>query len=232
METVKDRMAIIGQNIRIFRKAQNFTIETLSELSGVSVSQISLLENNRADNISISRLVSIANALNRDLDSIVSKLDFEEYSDNAEYLDDEDAFINAIVASDKMKTYYPPVFQNAQISSLAELIIAFPLLDPFLFYEALCRIFGDTQDRGDYISKKLDFIWGKVPDSPAKRFAESELEKSHNLRQGIHPSFDEKMEIITDSGKEKEFDEYINLIREKYEFIRNIKTLLDKKEYF
>ena len=232
METIKERMVIIGQNIRIFRKAQNYTIETLSELSGVSVSQISLLENNRADNISIKYLVSIANALNRDLDSIVSKLDFEEYSDSAEYLDDEDMFANAIEASDKMKTYYPPIFQNAQISSLAELIIVFPLLDPFLFYEALCRILGDTQNRGDYISKKIDYVWGGVPDSPAKRFAESELKKSHNLRQGIHPSFDEQKEIVTDSDKEKEFDEYTNLIKEKYEIIKNIKTLLDKKEYF
>ena len=232
MDTIEERMAIIGQNIRILRKANNYTIETLSGLSDVSVSQISLLENNRADNISISILVSIANALNVNLESIVSKLDFAEYTDSAESLEDEDAFINAIAASDKMKTYYPPIFRNTQISSLLELIIVFPLLDPFLFYENLCRFCGDINNRGDYISEKLDYTWSKVPDSPAKRFAENELKKNYNLRQGIHPSFDEEMELLTNPEKDNELEEYINQVKKRYEFITRLKSILDLKEYF
>lgn len=54
--------------IREHRKAKRLTLHQLSELSGVSVTQIQAVETGKADpgNMSARNLLSIANALNSD----------------------------------------------------------------------------------------------------------------------------------------------------------------------
>lgn len=62
----------IGSNIRRKRKEANLTQEKLAELSGLSVNFISRIERTDDQNISISKLNSIALALESDIITLLS----------------------------------------------------------------------------------------------------------------------------------------------------------------
>lgn len=234
MNTYDERMDIIGQNLRVYRKAKKISIESLSEKSNISVSTISHLENCRADNISIKALISLSDALEIDLESLISKQDFLESCNEADLIKTEDDLVEVIAASDKLKTYYPPTLQYNKISSLLEFLIIFPLLDPVLFYDFIFTLKGDTYSRGAYISQKLDRLWKEVPDSPAKRFAEGELELSYGLRQGEYDAVYKQSQKYKDyiSDKNNEYDEYLNTVKEKHIFIKNCKIFFESVNEF
>lgn len=60
----------IGEKVRLIRKAQGISQETLAELSGLHVSFISYVETGKT-NASVANLYSIANALNVPLDELL-----------------------------------------------------------------------------------------------------------------------------------------------------------------
>jgi transcriptional regulator with XRE-family HTH domain len=60
----------IGENIRAARKSKNLTIETLSELAGVSESFLGTVERGESS-ISIETLISLCKALDVSADSLI-----------------------------------------------------------------------------------------------------------------------------------------------------------------
>lgn len=60
---VKRLVALVGANIRAYRKDANMTQEKLSELAGVNEKHLSAIENGRESNLSIGYIVSVALAL-------------------------------------------------------------------------------------------------------------------------------------------------------------------------
>jgi transcriptional regulator with XRE-family HTH domain len=66
----------VGANIRVARHAKKMTQLELAELADVSAKHVSLLENERADNLSIKYLMQIALALDVSFDELVSQDEF------------------------------------------------------------------------------------------------------------------------------------------------------------
>lgn len=62
----------LGENLRFLRKRKNLTQKELAELSGVSCNSIINYENGRRTDPPISQVLKIANALEVDLDDILS----------------------------------------------------------------------------------------------------------------------------------------------------------------
>lgn len=67
---LKDHLKFIGQNIRAARKNKNLTIETLSELIGISPSFLGTLERGESS-LSVETLVKVCRTLDISADSII-----------------------------------------------------------------------------------------------------------------------------------------------------------------
>jgi transcriptional regulator with XRE-family HTH domain len=67
---MKNYLKYIGANIRTARKSMNFTIDTLSELVGISPSFLGTLERGESS-LSIETLISICKTLDVSADSII-----------------------------------------------------------------------------------------------------------------------------------------------------------------
>jgi len=181
----RELLKSIGQYVRIRRKAQGLSILDLSHKSGVSFSTLSALENEHSNNISVKVLYELASALNTDFLSLVTPIiSQDEYIISPNQFDEEDC-INSIAKSDIKKTYYPPIMRHHQISSMLELAIILPLLNPNDLFDVHYRILGAAIGYEDYISEKFDWLWNSVPDSPSKRYVQKELDKIHSIRNGI-----------------------------------------------
>ena len=69
-DTMKNYLKHMGENIRIARKSKNLTIETLSELVGISDSFLGTVERGESS-ISIETLVNLCEVLNVSADYLV-----------------------------------------------------------------------------------------------------------------------------------------------------------------
>ena len=68
---MKENLKYIGANIRAARKNKNLTIDTLSELAGISESFLGTIERGESS-LSVETLVSICEALNVSADSMLT----------------------------------------------------------------------------------------------------------------------------------------------------------------
>ncbi len=67
---MKNNLKYIGENIRIARKSKNLTIDTLSEMIGISSSFLGTLERGESS-LSIETLIGVCKALGVSADSII-----------------------------------------------------------------------------------------------------------------------------------------------------------------
>lgn len=67
---MRDNLKYIGENIRIARKSKNLTIDTLSELIGVSSSFLGTLERGESS-LSVETLIGVCQTLGVSADSII-----------------------------------------------------------------------------------------------------------------------------------------------------------------
>ena len=70
---VKRLVALVGANIRAYRKDANMTQEKLSELAEVNEKHLSAIENGREGNLSIGYIVSVALALGVSFSDLVKE---------------------------------------------------------------------------------------------------------------------------------------------------------------
>ena len=127
-----EKRKIIGQNIRIRRKAEGLSQKELAAKAKISKSTLSAIEHERIDNIGLVALCELANALQVDLISLLSPIASDEsYSVALEGLDEEEC-IEALDATELKKAYYPPLYRNKKFSSILELAIILPCNIPKL----------------------------------------------------------------------------------------------------
>ena len=67
---MKNYLSYMGENIRIARKNKNLTIETLSELAGISESFLGTVERGESS-VSIETLINLCRVLNVSADSLI-----------------------------------------------------------------------------------------------------------------------------------------------------------------
>ena len=222
---ISKQIKIIAQNIRICRKAQGMTIPDLAEKPGISVSTLSAIENERAQNISIRTLDDIATALKTSFTAIISPLNIQDnYSIPLKEFDEDDCFF-VLEKKAIEKTYYPPNMRNHKISSMLELALILPLLDLNDLYDIYYRILGCAVNYEDYISELFDRCWNRVPDSPEKRYIQTELDTICAIRNGNSTA---SIQNADNNG----FDEYRKTLQNKQANINMLRRLINNNVLF
>ncbi len=230
MESFNERIEIIGQNVRIMRKAQLLTIEALSQKADIAVTVISAIENNRATGVTLSTLINLANALGSDLESLITGINTAEYDVPVNELDEEEC-INLIARSEILKTFYPPMARDHEISSMLELIVVLPLLNPLDLYDNLLRISCSTDGYEDYIAEQISQSWRRVPDSPMRQYAEKELASIRKIRQDGDPDFSESFLHVQFRNSTSDFEMIQDYIMKRYSYIKDIKYLCENNPW-
>lgn len=212
-------MYVISQNVRIRRKAKYLRIIDLAHRAKLSKSLISSIENEYVNNISLRTLEQLAEGLDTDVVSLMTPISLEEYDDisDAEYV---------ISKKEMEKIFYPPMARYGYISSMLELSIILPLIEPSRLYDIYLRIGGQTDDREYYISELFTRAWEDVPDSLEKRYVEKELQRIHEKRMG-----NEDFETDCDDMYFNEYKAYEQMIEKRRDFVNRLRWLLDDNPF-
>ncbi len=219
---------IISENIRIRRLAENMTQEELSEKAGLAKTTIYEIEKGKEQNLGLQNIVSIAKALDINAEELFFPNDVLKHycGDLKEYKDYEcERLINTSLA---VRTYFPPLHSNKMITSFVELLYALPLLNQVDFYDILLRIDGDLFDVNcrslEYASELFDRAFNNLPDSPEKRFVESEMEAIRRRREGIDDEDDYKL-VMPGDERLLNYNAYSKMLEKKCEELRKLRSL-------
>ena len=203
----------IGYRIKAHREAQNMTQADLAQITGISNTYICQIENGRSNNISLSTLFLIMDALNVDVSEVVSYADLE-YGVDKEYdlysqENKDDAKETILRESKILNSFYPVKFADYKITSLMEFLLYLPLMDEYWICDTLSRIGGAVIHREDYICDLLDKMVDRIPESPAKSYADKQAYLIDKKRKNNLIAFECEDREDDDIG----YDEYMKIIK-------------------
>lgn len=203
----------IGYKIKAHREAQNMTQADLAKITGISNTYICQIENGRSNNISLSTLFLIVDALNVDITEIIYYTDLE-YGVDREYdmysqNNKEDATETLLKETKILNSFYPVKFSNHKITSLMEFLLYLPLMDEYWICDTLNRIGGEVIHREDYICDLLDKMVDDIPESPAKRYADKQADLIDKKRKNNLIAF----ECEDREGDDFGYDEYMKIVK-------------------
>ncbi len=115
--------------------------------------------------------------------------------------------------------------RNHKISSMLELALILPLLDLNDLYDIYYRILGCAVNYEDYISELFDRCWNRVPDSPEKRYIQTELDTICAIRNGNSTA---SIQNADNNG----FDEYRKTLQNKQANINMLRRLINNNVLF
>ena len=100
--------------------------------------------------------------------------------------------------------------QNTKIRSLNEFLLYLPLCEPYSLADVLFRINGNLKNNQEYIEDQFNYLYKRIPDSPAKTYADQCRYFYLNP-----PSVYEIHEETKDLYKVRKYDEYVVWQRDK-----------------
>ncbi len=134
----------------------------------------------------------------------------------------EEELISHLSRQNITATYYPPLQESNQISSMLELFLILPLIsfdDYYKMLSELTQISSEYEMDGKACSDIIDRYYNNIPNSPAKRYVKGELAKIRAIRNG--KSF---LEHPDDEIKDEEgFEEYRAIIKSKKDWLDKMK---------
>lgn len=186
----------LGTRIKQYRVSQNMTQLDLEKKTGISAAYISQIENGKRDNLSLNTLFLISEGLNVEISRLYSQ--------------DSSGMTQDIIENDKIiDSFYPAQYGNYQVTTLMEFLLYLPLIDDeMLMYDVLYRIGGNCVNNENYVCKKLNWLISTIPDSPAKRYSNHQVELMRKRRK------DPAIGIQYDKD---EYENYVQLLEIKYE---------------
>ena len=221
----------LGKRIAAKRHLAGITREGLIERIGddnMSLPTLNRIE--RGDShLNLDFLTMIAEAMGYKLQDLI---DDESIRSNAEKLyfdpqaDHDDNRMEIDCAVYKQQLFYPmplkgSFYDNYPIKTLLQLILYLPLLDERLLYDSLLRIGGDLFRNEEYVLDQLLFLYKSIPESDAKRFADSAVKEYtyENFKNFYAEGTTESDRIWMDPERCDEvfigYDAYMALIKEK-----------------
>lgn len=169
---LQNQLSILSENISSLRKVHGYTLNELSEKANVSIAILTAIEHGRSENISIKKLDSIATALHTNIGNLLQPPPQTDLPDNT---------YNELQYQAITETYYPPKKRHHQITTFVELATILPLLNFEELYNSYSSLGKTTLNREDAFSKMFDSCWRSVPDSPAKQYAQTELDHIQSI---------------------------------------------------
>lgn len=174
----------VGRRIAALRKEQVLTQEKLVELIGeerLSLSTLKRIETGKSK-IDLARAFYICRALGCNSHDLIKDSDDKREAIKAAYQEeggelDEDDFWNIEDSLMRLALCYPQVpedmlYKRFAITNLMQFIVYLPLIPPAELYYSLLKIDGDAFDREYYVLSQLEFLYRKIPESNAKKYAD------------------------------------------------------------
>jgi len=167
----------IGKQIADKRRNAGLTQEELVEKVGedkLSLSTLKRIESGQG-HMNMVRIFNICKALDCKLDDLVGNYDLREALEKrAEENGDKDSIQDILY---RQQVFYPktndsPYYAARPIKTLLQFLIYLPLMDDIKVLDVLRRIEGDVFGRESYVLDKLYYLYRKIPDSKAKRYAD------------------------------------------------------------
>ena len=140
----KEQRSLIGEAFRNKRKELNLTQDQLIDIySEVGLTEITYKRAERgAENVSIERLLDIANVLGVNLGNLFLRLLLQNQDKAGECL------------------------------PLYKFLLYLPLIDPWYLYDSLLRITGKFDIKPHYTQQQIDWLYASIPESKAKLYAD------------------------------------------------------------
>ena len=203
----------IGSKIKTLREEQGISQAELAEKSGISTTYLSLLENGKRNNITLSTLYMLGDALHVEISQLLCfcSHSIDEAIDPPNPDDEAEARQLMIHNERILLSFYPDKYYNNKISSLMEFLLYLPLIDKTMLYDALNAFQGHILGNEVYICKRINALIKHIADSPAKQFADDQLNLLHEKRDQHIIDFNIQEGDIDISG----YDQYYNLIKNK-----------------
>ena len=215
-----------GNRIAEKRREKGLTQEELVEKVGdenISLSTLKRIESGQG-HINMIRVIRICRALGCKLQDLLDENLLREalkkwFSEPGEEGEVQDGLY-------RQRLFYPEptdsVYYEARpIKTLMQLLIYLPLMDDVQVLDVLRRIEGNIFSRESYVLDKLWYLYQRIPDSKAKRYAEYEAAKcTYEYFVEYHTSeITEADKIWLDPESSEDMyschDEYIALIEKK-----------------
>ena len=215
---------LIGLKIKALREEQGISQSDLAKMSNISSTYLSLLENGKRNNISLTTLYMICDALHIKVNQLlcISSYSADDPIDTSDSLEMAEAQ-QVIISDDKiLLSFYPEKYNNNKISSLLEFVLYLPLIDETMLYDALNAIQGHFLGNEIYICKRINSLIKRITDSPAKKFADEQLNLIHQKRDKHIADLEIQEGDIDIDG----YEQYINLLQTKLH-IAQLNSLLN-----
>lgn len=210
-----DLASSVGMHLKLIREAAGLTQEQLSQKSGVSQSQISMVEAGNS-NTSIGTLNELAQALNVSISDVLSdyNINYENYYfENSE--ERKECAQYELENLKVLKEFYPAKEFNSKINTLMELFVYLPVIDPYRLFNVFSRVYGDFNEQEQYISSQLEWLVDTTPDSLAKEYADYAYEVLKKRKDERTPAIN-----VTLKGHKAAHDAYIKLIERRIDYFR------------
>ncbi|MBR2890616.1 MAG: helix-turn-helix transcriptional regulator [Oscillospiraceae bacterium] len=211
----------LGKRVFKVRNKLKISQAELAEKSEISKTYLGKFERGQIDNISICVITKIAHALGVTLNELFDGIEISDSS-----WESEDAFANALYQKKLEDACYPPEFERYRVTTLLQFLAYLPLLQPENILDSLLRIDGSFEGNESYILKQINFCVSRIPDSPAKEYAnncaqclsrDSYLQRKRNDNQGA----------LVGSG----YEEYRAKIKQLDSFYKYYRMMVDNSIY-
>lgn len=196
MNTISEMLA---DQVSTLRTQRGISQATLAEMSKTSLNTIKSIEKGHA-NPSMSTLAQIAEALGVEPADLL----------RANEKDAEKAYQYCVANS----MYPPPLPYSGKIYYMLALIIYLPLFSQTTLSDIYYRIGGNLIFDESYVVSLFSRAVERIPDSPAKRYADKVLQKMNEIQKELAAGaeIDEALQNFTSSDIPAELEDYIQLL--------------------
>lgn len=198
------KISELGLKIRHMRELSGQSRDDLAKTCHISPRTLAKIERGEIDDVRMSTVNRIAEALGVPLSTLVADSEEDEYPEDERIV----------------RRNYRDRDPYHDISTYVELVLAFPVLDYSLLIDSCQRICGDIVGRESYAEKQFQFVFDHSPASPAKQYVTRILDIIHKTTKELGKNmtmnelrmrFDKivEAEMDIDPDFEKEYEAYI-----------------------
>lgn len=194
----------LGNRILNLRQKLSISQAELARRSDLSKTYLGEFERGQRQNISITAVARIAEALGVTLSDLFKDIEISDES-----WEDEDSFLAVLCEKKIEDACYPVGLEGFSVTTLMQFLVYLPLLQPQYILDSLLRIGGSFEGYESYILKQINFCISKIPNSCAKQYADI---CATRLSRDVHVNG--KSECSISEEIDKGYDDYITRIKQ------------------
>ena len=225
---------VVADNVRFYRALKGWSIEKLSDKSGISAVTISNIENKKIADPKLSTIVAFADAFEVPIEKLLK----EEWTE--EDIKDEESRLNQVAYRDMMDVLYPEdkklkgKVDSNYVSCLLEFLVYLPLIDiKDMYYFYLNYVNGEFIGFEEYIVyQQIGRLIKDIPDSKAKQYAAITVEAIRKAR--VSREKDSAYSYLyenSDGDGLRAYNLHVEKSLDVFQHLYRVKQILSEEEY-